>query len=233
MLDLIAGFWQMLLETSSRPYTAFTVPGQGQFQWVTLLMGLLGCPASFQRMMEAVVMGLEGIIVYIHNLLVHSDTHEKQINILEQLFQRLVQNGIKANLDKCIFGNKNISYLGFRLTEKGIIPGSDKLKAIRDVAPPSNDHEVRQFLGLCNFFQNHVKNFAQISAPLTALTRKDNGTFTERRHEGFQGDAEHLGIRTSDGLPQEEPPLCCDHGCIIREQRSEETRRFRCNPNLD
>ena len=130
MLDLTAGFCQMLLETSSQPYTAFTVPGQGQFQWVTSPMGLLGCPASFQLMMEAVVKGLEGIIVYIDNLLVHSDTHEKQIDILEKLFQWLVQNGIKVNLDKCIFGNKNVSYLGFWLTEKGIIPGSDKLKAI-------------------------------------------------------------------------------------------------------
>ena len=73
----------MLLETSSRPYTAFTVPGQGQFQWVTLPMGLLGCPASFQRMMEAVFKGLEGIIVYIDDLLVYSDTHKKQIDILE------------------------------------------------------------------------------------------------------------------------------------------------------
>ena len=57
-----------------------------------------------------------------------------------------------------------------RLTEKGIIPGSDKLKAIQDLAPPSNVHEVCQFLGLCNFFQNHVKNFMQISAPRTVLT---------------------------------------------------------------
>ena len=87
-LDLTAGFWQMLLETSSPPYTAFMVPGQGQFQWVTLLMGLLGCPASFQCMMEAIVKGLEGIIMYIDDPLLHSDTHEKQINILEQLFQQ-------------------------------------------------------------------------------------------------------------------------------------------------
>ena len=51
-------------------------------------------------MIEAVVKSLEGIIMYIDNLLVHSDTHEKQINMLDKLFQRLVQNGIKVNLDK-------------------------------------------------------------------------------------------------------------------------------------
>jgi len=54
-IDLTAGFWQMILHLRARPYTAFTVPGMGQFQWVTSPMSLLGCPASFQRLMETVV----------------------------------------------------------------------------------------------------------------------------------------------------------------------------------
>ena len=109
MLDLTARFWQMMLETSSCPYTVLTVSKQGQFQWVISPMGLLGCPASFQRMMKAFVKGLEGIIQYINDLLVHLDTYDKQVQILEQLFKRFVQNAIKVNLDKYIFGNKNIS----------------------------------------------------------------------------------------------------------------------------
>jgi hypothetical protein len=51
-----------------------------------------------------------------------------------------------------VFGSKEVSYLGFRLTEQGIIPGTDKLKAVKNAPPPSNAQEVRQFLGLCNFF---------------------------------------------------------------------------------
>jgi len=57
-IDLMAGFWQMILHPRARPYTAFTVPGMGQFQWVTSPMGRLGCPTSFQRLMETVVNSL-------------------------------------------------------------------------------------------------------------------------------------------------------------------------------
>jgi hypothetical protein len=66
-----------------------------------------------------------------------------------------------------------VSYLGFRLTEEGIKPGTDKLKAVKNAPPPSSVHEVRQFLGLCNFFRGHVCIFAQLTSPLTTLTKKD------------------------------------------------------------
>ena len=36
--------------------------------------------------------------------------------------------------------------------------------------PPNNITQVRAFLGLCNFFRGHVRNFAQLAAPLNLLT---------------------------------------------------------------
>ena len=174
-IDLTAGFWQMLLHPRSRPYTAFTVPGQGQFQWVTTPMGLLGSPSSFQRLIETVMHNMQNVLIYIDDILLHTHTHEEHLKIFEEVLKRLVRHGIKMNLEKCIFASKEVSYLGFRLTEQGIKPGSDKLKAVSKVAPPSSIKEVRQFLGLCNFFRNHVRNFAQISAPLVEMVKKDCG----------------------------------------------------------
>ena len=67
---------------------------------------------------------------------------------------------------------QKVAYLEFQLTEEGIKPGSDKLKVVATAKPPVNVHKIRQFLGLCNFFCTHVRNFSQVSAPLTALTTK-------------------------------------------------------------
>jgi hypothetical protein len=92
--------------------------------------------------METVVNGILNMIVYINDLLVHSATHKEHLAALGQVLKHLVQHKIKINLQKCIFGSKEVSYLGFRLAEEGIKPGTDKLKAVKNAPPPSSVHEV-------------------------------------------------------------------------------------------
>jgi hypothetical protein len=209
-LDLTSGYHQMLLEPKSRHFTAFTVPGLGQFQWLTTSMGLRGAVASFQRMVELTTKGLHNIVVYIDDILCHNSNHDDHRASLQALFDRLRKANLKVNLKKCVFGSQNVAYLGFQLTPQGILPGTDKLKAVRDAVPPKTVHQVRQFLGLVNFFRNHVRNFAQISAPLTHLTKKDvhwrNGVLPPAALTAFQNLKTALCSKPIVAYPRKDRP---------------------------
>ena len=145
----------------------------GQYQYKVLAMGLKGGPGSFQRMMELTCKNLDKVIVYIDDLIVHTKSHDEHRRYLQKLFHRLRFYQLKLNLSKCFFGATNVSCLGYRLTPEGILPGSDKLQAIRDAKLPTSLSEVRAFLGLCNFFRSHVRRFAALAAPLIKLTMKE------------------------------------------------------------
>ena len=80
--------------------------------------------------MEGVLRDISNILVYIDDLRVHTDTHERHLEILDQVLARLHKNHLKINLEKGVFGNEEVSYLGLTLTPEGIKPGKNKLKAI-------------------------------------------------------------------------------------------------------
>jgi hypothetical protein len=156
----------MKLDPESQPLTAFTIPNQGQFHWITSPMGLLGCPASFQRLMEQVLRGLQNILIYIDDVLIHTDTHEKHLDALEQVLLRLHQHHLKINLDKCLFGEQQVSYLGFTLTPEGIKPGQAKLKSITKAEPPNDIKELGLGTWDCATFSGTISQILQSLQPL-------------------------------------------------------------------
>jgi hypothetical protein len=173
-LDLTAGFWQQSLEEESREYTSFTVPGKGtRYQWRVTPMGLQGSPASFARLMDFIMKGLKGVLTYIDDVLVHTEDHEGHLVLLEDTLLRLRKYGLKLNVDKTTFGAEEVQYLGYTLSRKGVSPSQDKLKAIRDFKPPQTVKQIREFVGVCNYFRFLVQNFSRKAATLTALTKKD------------------------------------------------------------
>ena len=80
---------------------------------------------------------------------------------------------LRLILSKCEFLKPQLKYLGHVISADGVAPDPDKTKTIREMKQPESVTEVRQFLGLANYYRRHIQNFAEIAVPLTKLTRKN------------------------------------------------------------
>ena len=175
-IDLSSGFWQQMLDPGSREKTAFGLPSMGHFEYIRSPQGLCNSPAAFQRLLDYIIRGVPNCFCYIDDVLCVATTHEEHLAQLEQLFVRFRSYGLKIRVSKFHLAAQNIDYLGFNISKfDGIRPSAAKTKAIDDWKPPRDVTQVKQFLGLCNFYRKSLHEFSFIASPLTKLTRKDLG----------------------------------------------------------
>ena len=174
-LDLKSGYWQVPIAEQDKEKTAFRTSSGQLFEFNQVPFGLCNAPATFSRLMDRVLAGLhwETCLFYLDDIIVFSSTWEEHFARLREVFERLRHSKLKLGATKCTFAAKEVSYLGHRVTEEGLLPDPSLLAAIRDIPPPKTATEVRSFLGLASYYRRYVKGFAAIAAPLHALTRKD------------------------------------------------------------
>ena len=175
VLDLSSGFWQLELDEETKHKTSF-VTRCGQYQWNVLPFGLTNSPITFQQTMNQVLgdLILTCCIVYVDDIVVFSPDLETHLQDLQQVFDRLEQAGLKLKLSKCRFAVSKVKYLGHILSPEGISPNPEKVDVIKNYPTPKNVKQVRQFLGLCNYYRRFQKDYSQIAKPLQNLTKKDS-----------------------------------------------------------
>ena len=169
-LDLRAGYWQVLMEEGSRQYTAFRTP-RGLMEFVVMPFGLKNAPATFQRLMEAVLGSLhwDGVLVYLDDILVHGASFAQTRDRLEIVLKRLRDAGLTLNLPKCSFFPDSMPYLGFLLEQGVVRPDPRKVAALRRVRVARTVKGVRQFLGMAGFYRQCIRDYARKAEPLTRL----------------------------------------------------------------
>ena len=92
---------------------------------------------------------------------------------LETVFSHLREAGLKMKRSKCDFFKSEIHYLGHLISPEGISQLPNKLDSIKHMPVPNSAKEIKQFLGLTGYYRKFVPRFADISRPLTTLTKKD------------------------------------------------------------
>ena len=174
-LDLKSGYWQVPITEQDKAKTAFRTSSGQLFEFNQVPFSLCNAPATFSRLMDRVLAGLhwETCLFYLDDIIVFSSNWEEHLARRHEVFERLRHAKLKLGAAKCTFAAKEVSYLGHRVTEEGLLPDPSLLAAIRDIPPPTTATEVRSFLGLAGYYRRYVKGFAAIAAPLHALTRKD------------------------------------------------------------
>lgn len=174
----MSGFHQIPLDSNSRKYTAFST-NSGHYQFKRLPFGLNISPNSFQRMMAIAMAGLtpERAFIYIDDIVIIGCSLKHHLSNLESVFERMRKYNLELNLSKCKFLKTEVTYLGHKITDQGILPDDSKFKAIRDYPIPKNVDDVRRFVAFCNYYRRFVENFADIAYPLNQLLKK-NVTFT-------------------------------------------------------
>ncbi|XP_058816749.1 uncharacterized protein K02A2.6-like [Topomyia yanbarensis] len=149
-LDIKDAYHQVELSEHSREITTF-ITKYGLFRYKRLMFGICSAPELFQKVMETVVAGLDGVLVYLDDLVVFGRSQKEHDNRLEALLKR------------------------HELSVNGIMPTESRVRAIQQFRPPTSGAELRSFLGLVTYVGRFIPNLASKTDSLRSLLRSSTG----------------------------------------------------------
>ena len=107
---------------------------------------------------------------------------------------QFLQCGLKLKPTKCHFAMQQVTYLGHVISADGVGPDSSKIAVVADYPTPKDAKQLRQFLGLTNYYRCFVKHYTTIAKPLHEALRGKQKHFTWDQHcnEAFETLKKHL-----------------------------------------
>ena len=172
-LDLISGYWQVEMSPEDQEKTAFCTP-DGLFEFKVMPFGLCNAPATFQRLMDMVLAGLQwtNCLVYLDDVIILGKTFEEHLRNLKEVFQCLREAGLRLKPSKRNLCLEEVEFLGHIVSAKGVCTDPKKTEKVAKWPAPTSKKKVQQFLGLANYYRRFVKDFASIAKLLHHLTER-------------------------------------------------------------
>ncbi|KAI5107461.1 hypothetical protein C0J45_3099, partial [Silurus meridionalis] len=188
-LDLASGYNQVPVTEGDKSKTAFCTPF-GLFEWNGMPFGLCNAPSTFQRLMERLFgdQRHQSLLLYLDDIVVFSSSVTQHLERLEVVLGRLKREGLKAKLEKCVFFQEQVKYLGHVVSSQGVATDPSKLEVVASWACPGSVTELRSFLGFASYYRRFVEGFTRVAAPLHKLVAEFAGGKRKRVvGQGFAG----------------------------------------------
>ena len=171
-MDAISGFYQIPLAKKSRPYTTFILEN-GRMRYLAGPMGLNATGDAFCEATDRAFMGMDGTQKIIDDGLVYGNSLKQLEKRLRKVLQKCREYNIILSLDKFDISTK-VKFAGHIISNAGVQPDPEKVKAIQDFAAPTDVTQVRSFLGLANQLGYFLPDLAHICQPIHDLLKKNN-----------------------------------------------------------
>lgn len=169
-IDLKDAYQQLVLDDNSRALTTINTI-KGLFRYTRVPFGLKSSASEFQKAIESITKKVEGVEVFIDDIIVSGRTMSEHNIRLEQLLKALGSAGLRVRERKCTFMQTEVEYLGHKIDGQGLHTLDKHTIAIKEAAAPQDRSELKSFLGLVTYYTKFVENAARILKPLYDLLK--------------------------------------------------------------
>ena len=115
------------------------------------------------------VQDIEGCEAIVDDILMWGKDIEEHDKRLKYVFDRISEQKMKLNRDKCEFRKSSISYVADR---SRLQTRPEKVRAVKEMPPPTNVKELQTLLGFVQYLAKFIANMSEITAPLRQLLEK-------------------------------------------------------------
>ncbi|GJS22762.1 putative reverse transcriptase domain-containing protein, partial [Tanacetum coccineum] len=155
------------------PKTAFRTR-YGHYEFQVMSFGLTNALVVFMDLMNRVCKPYldKFVIVFIDDILIYSKNKQEHEKHLKLILELLKKEQLYAKFSKCKFWIPRVQFLGHVIDSQGIHVDPAKIESVKDWESPKTTTEIRQFLGLVEYYQRFIEGFSKIANPMTKLTKK-------------------------------------------------------------
>ncbi len=173
-LDLRQGYYQLRMDLTDIPKTAFVTPDDyGEF--TRCPFGLTNAPARFQRAMNKAFHEVlhKGVEIYLDDIFVFANTEEEFLDRMRKVLRICQDTNLRLKASKCTVGASEVEVVGLVCNRDGVQLSTQRIQDLMEVPRPRNISELQSTLGSFNYVSKFVEDSSRILEPLNRLRRKD------------------------------------------------------------